>query len=124
MKFKRNETRLLNGRERRSQNLKRQAAQLAQSNVLERPTLLLIGPFVDERGESAAAEVDRIWPMCRKGQTKAIEQHIPASAGFDSPRPCALAETGRWRSGKLAWAPVIAIAGLEVICVERPGQWS
>src|SRR5882757_2693411 len=124
MKFKRNETRLLNGRERRSQNLERKSAQLAQNNVLERPTLLFIGPFVDERRESAAAQVDRLWPVCRKGQTKAIERHIPTSAGFASPHPYALTETGCWGSRKLAWAPVIAIASLEVICVERPGQWS
>src|SRR6266478_7672331 len=123
MKFKRNETRLLNGRERRSQNLKRKSAQLVQNNVLERPTLLFIGPFVDDRRESAAAQVDRLWPMCRKARQRPSSGTFPHLPVLIRHAPTPSQKPGVGGAEKLAWAPVIAIASLEVICVERPGQW-
>jgi hypothetical protein len=54
-KFKRDETRLLNGGERRSQNFEWKPAEFAQSNVLERPALFFISALVHEHSDSATA---------------------------------------------------------------------
>src|SRR6267378_4840254 len=106
--------------ERRCQNFERQSSGLTRADVEQCVALLPRRPLIDKQTDGAVSFVDCSRPRRSETETEAIERQIAVFAAIDSPDANAMAKTGGWRRGELAWTTIIAIARLKIIGVEKP----
>src|SRR6185295_1217279 len=120
VELKRDETRLQDRGKSRGDEFVRQSARLAAGDLQECVALLCVGPFVKEQADGAVAFVDRLGPMRGKREGEPIQRNAAVAPAVDPPGADTFAKTLRGWRGKFTGTSEVAVAGLQIIGLERP----